>query len=155
MPTASIRIRPAQTSDMTTIVDFNAAMALETENLVLDPATLTAGVKAGLLDPHKARYYLAEVAGQVVGQLMLTLEWSDWRNGWLWWIQSVYVRPEARRRGVFRALYQHVKTAAQEAGDVVGLRLYMEQDNHRAEATYLTQGMVRTHYVVLEQVPLD
>ena len=151
----SITIRPAAADDLGTIVDFNAAMALETEHLVLDRAVLHAGVMAGLADLNKARYFVAERAGEVVGQLMLTLEWSDWRNGWMWWIQSVYVRPEARRVGVFRALYLHVETAAKEAGDVAGIRLYMERDNHRAEATYLALGMERTPYVVLEQVPLQ
>jgi len=150
----SLTIRSARPDDLDTLVEFNAAMALETEHLTLDPAVLRPGVAAGLADVHKARYFVAELSGRVVGQLMLTLEWSDWRNGWMWWIQSVYVHPEARRQGVFRALYRHVEEAARQAGDVAGLRLYMEQDNTRAEATYIAMGMTRTHYVVLEQVPL-
>jgi GNAT superfamily N-acetyltransferase len=111
-------------------------------------------VAAGLADPHKALYFVAEEGGAVVGQLMLTKEWSDWRNGWLWWIQSVYVRPEARRRGVFRALYQHVYQAAQTDPEVVGLRLYMEQDNHAARLTYLRLGMELSPYVVFQRYPL-
>jgi GNAT superfamily N-acetyltransferase len=150
----SVRIRPARPDDLETIVEFNAALAWESEHLKLDRATLHAGVTAGLTDTNKACYFMAESNGQVVGQLMLTLEWSDWRNGWLWWIQSVYVVPEARRQGVFRALYQHVAEAARCAGNVVGLRLYMERDNSRAEATYLALGMERTKYVVLERIPL-
>ncbi len=151
----TITIRPARADDLETIVAFNAAMALETEQLTLDRGTLRAGVVAGLADVTKARYFVAEIEDRVVGQLMLTLEWSDWRNGWLWWIQSVYVTPDARRLGVFRSLYWHVEAAARSAGDVAGIRLYMERDNIRAEATYRALGMERTHYVVLERVPLD
>ena len=97
---------------------------------------------------------LAEEGGAVVGQLMLTKEWSDWRNGWLWWIQSAYVRQDARRRGIFRALYDHVRRAAENDPEVIGLRLYMEQDNHAARQTYLRLGMKPTSYVVFEQFPL-
>lgn len=150
----SVTIRPARADDLETVVEFNAALAWESEHLTLDRAVLRPGVAAGLADPNKARYFIAESAGRVVGQLMLTLEWSDWRNGWIWWIQSVYVVPESRRGGVFRTLYQHVTEAARAAGNVVGLRLYMERDNSRAEATYLAVGMERTPYVVLERIPL-
>ena len=90
----------------------------------------------------------------VVGMLLLTREWSDWRNGWLWWIQSVYVRPEARRRGVFRALYDHIYRLAQAEPDVIGLRLYMEENNHRAAETYVAVGMAPAGYVVFERYPL-
>lgn len=152
--TERIAIRPAGPGDVDTIVEFNAALAWESEHLALDRALLHAGVTAGLADANKARYFVAEIDGRVVGQLMLTLEWSDWRNGWIWWFQSVYVAPEARRAGVFRALYRFVEEAAKAAGDVAGLRLYMERDNSRAEATYRAMGMDRTPYVVLERIPL-
>jgi ribosomal protein S18 acetylase RimI-like enzyme len=115
---------------------------------------LTAGVEAGLADPGKACYFVAEDGGTVVGQLMVTYEWSDWRNGWIWWVQSVYVRPDYRRRGVFRALYRHVHQAAVAERGVVGLRLYVEQDNHRAQEVYRRLGMERTRYFVLERCPL-
>jgi GNAT superfamily N-acetyltransferase len=154
MQTTGPTVRPARAEDLDTIVEFNAALAWESEHLTLDQAILRAGVTAGLADTHKARYFVVESAGRIVGQLMLTLEWSDWRNGWLWWIQSVYVVPESRRQGIFRLLYEHVAETAARAGDVAGLRLYMERDNSRAEATYLAVGMERTPYVVLERVPL-
>jgi GNAT superfamily N-acetyltransferase len=147
-------IRRAVQADAPTIVEFNRRIALETEDKALDIAILTAGVRAGLADETKARYFVAEVEGRVVGQLMLTLEWSDWRNGWVWWIQSVYVHPDARRRGVFRALYQHVHHAASADPQVVGIRLYMERENHVAQQTYLSLGMELSHYLVLERCPL-
>jgi GNAT superfamily N-acetyltransferase len=147
-------IRRAVAADTPLIVEFNRRLALESEGKTLDLAVLTAGVAAGLADPEKARYFVAEEEGRVVGQLMLTLEWSDWRNGWVWWIQSVYVHPDARRRGVFRALYQHVHQAASADPQVVGIRLYMERDNHVAQQTYLSLGMELSSYVVLERCPL-
>jgi GNAT superfamily N-acetyltransferase len=151
MPTSVRRAGPA---DAPVLVEFNLRLAAETEGMSLDPAVLAAGVAAGLADPHKALYFVAEEGGAAVGQLMLTKEWSDWRNGWLWWIQSVYVCPEARRRGVFRALYQHVYEAARADPEVVGLRLYMEQDNHVARQTYLRLGMELSPYVVFQRYPL-
>jgi GNAT superfamily N-acetyltransferase len=147
-------LRRAVPSDAPVIVDFNRRLALESEGLTLDPAVLTPGVEAGLADPSKASYFVAEDGGTVVGQLMLTFEWSDWRNGWIWWVQSVYVRPEYRRQGVFRALYEHVHQAAVADPDVVGLRLYVEQENHRAQEVYYCLGMERTRYFVLERCPL-
>src|SRR5262245_46547470 len=102
-------VRRAEPSDAAAITEFNRLMALETEGKALDVAVLSSGVRAVLADPNKGRYFLAEDSGVVVGQLMITLEWSDWRDGWFWWIQSVYVRPEARRQGVFRSLYHHVE----------------------------------------------
>ena len=147
-------IRRAVAADAPLIVDFNRRLALESEGKTLDLTVLTAGVAAGLADPEKARYFVAEEEGRVVGQLMLTLEWSDWRNGWVWWIQSVYVPLEARRRGVFRALYDHVYQAACADAQVVGIRLYMERDNHVAQQTYLSMGMKLPGYVVLERNPL-
>jgi len=147
-------IRRATDADVPTLVEFNRRLALETEHKTLDLAVLTDGVVAGLKDDEKAKYFVAEDGGRVVGQLMLTLEWSDWRNGWVWWIQSVYVRPDARRRGVFRALFEHVLVEARAEPDVVGLRLYVEQDNGSAQQTYARLGMDRTAYLVFERCPL-
>ena len=128
----TLSIRKAKPADASTIVDFNRRMALETEQKVLEPEIVAAGVAAALADPHKAVYFVAEEDQHIVGQLSITLEWSDWRNGWLWWMQSVYVRPEARRRGVFRALFEHVEGLARGDPGVVGLRLYGEEGNRAA-----------------------
>jgi GNAT superfamily N-acetyltransferase len=147
-------IRRATDADVPTLVEFNRRLAWETEHKTLDLAVLTDGVVAGLKDDEKAKYFVAEDDGRVVGQLMLTLEWSDWRNGWVWWIQSVYVHPDARRKGVFRALYEHVYRAAAADPQVVAIRLYMERDNHVAQQTYLSLGMSLSNYVVLERFPL-
>jgi ribosomal protein S18 acetylase RimI-like enzyme len=143
-------IRPARTDDATVIADFNTAMALETEHKCLDPATLRAGVEHAVANPQIARYFLAESAGQVVGQLMVTMEWSDWRNGTFWWIQSVYVHPEHRSRGVFKALYRHVEQLARDRRDVCGLRLYVEKENGPAQQVYRKLGMRDAGYVVYE-----
>ena len=150
----SLTIRHGLPDDAALVAEFNRLLAEETEGKVLDRVILTAGVRAVLADPHKGRYYLAERDGAVVGQMMLTYEWSDWRNGWIWWIQSVYVRRDARRGGVFRALYEHVVTAARADPGVAGLRLYVERENHAAQQTYLRLGMQWTSYQMLEKVPL-
>src|ERR1041385_8043626 len=121
----TLHIRPATPADAATIAAFNAAMALETEHKRLNPATLRAGVERAIEQPDAARYFLAEIAGQVAGQLMITFEWSDWRNANFWWIQSVYVAPEFRGRGVFRALFDHVRRLAKKRRDICGLRLYV------------------------------
>src|SRR5262249_25638071 len=108
-----------------------------------------------LADPQRGRYFVAEEAGRVVGQLLLTYEWSDWRDGWIWWIQSVYVHADFRRAGVFRCLYEHVAgCAAAEADRVVALRLYVERDNAAAQQTYGRMGMSGTSYLVMERDPL-
>ena len=141
-------IRPATLADIAKIVEFNQGIALETEDLVLDTATLTAGCTALLQDPTKGRYFVAEVDGQVVGQTMITYEWSDWRNGNVYWIQSVYVAALFRRRGIFKALYNHVKAEAQKDG-AIGLRLYAFHSNDKAHTTYKAMGM-ETHNIVFE-----
>jgi GNAT superfamily N-acetyltransferase len=146
-------VRPARIEDAPTLTTFNVAMAQETEHLTLDLATLTAGVHAALADANKARYFVAETDGRVVGMLMLTLEWSDWRNGEIWWIQSVYVHPEFRRRGVFAALYHHVEELAQRYG-AVGLRLYVVKHNVAAQTTYARLGMDMSEYLVMENLKL-
>jgi ribosomal protein S18 acetylase RimI-like enzyme len=145
------KIRTATADDAATIVDFNSRLAVETEQLALDPATIDRGVRAALADPAKATYFLAEIDGAVAGQLMVTHEWSDWRNGDLWWIQSVYVADEFRRRGVFKALYDHVKTLAQRAG-AAGVRLYVDRSNLKAQQTYVKLGMSMTNYLVMEEI---
>src|SRR5262245_1410252 len=129
-------VRPAVPADAPVIADYNLRLARETEHRSLDPAVLARGVDRVLADPARGRYFVAEEGGRVVGQLLLTYEWSDWRDGWIWWIQSVYVQADARRGGVFRALYDHVARSAEEGPDVVALRLYVERDNHAAQATY-------------------
>ena len=149
-----ISIRQAVPADAAIVVEFNRLLAEESEGKTLDVAVLAAGVAAGLADPHKSIYFLAEEDGLALGQIMFTTEWSDWRNGWFWWIQSVYVRPEARRRGIFRALFEHVRQAALAAGDAIGLRLYVEQENHIAQQTYRHLGMDDAGYLVFERHPL-
>jgi ribosomal protein S18 acetylase RimI-like enzyme len=144
-------VRAGVESDADVIADFNIKMALETEHLRLDPPTVLAGVRAGIADPAKARYFVAEVDGSIVGQLMLTHEWSDWRNGDIWWIESVYVHVDHRGRGVFGTLYRHVEQLARREG-VVGLRLYVEKDNAAAQKTYARLGMSMTNYNVMEQM---
>ena len=136
------------------MAQFNVELARESENLVLDPARVKAGVEALLRDPAKGIYFVAvaEADGAVLGQLLITHEWSDWRNGDFWWLQSVYVRPEARRRGVFQALFDHVLASAKRHGDVAGLRLYVEKYNDPALKTYHRLGLQPTHYQVLERL---
>ena len=150
----SVLVRRGTPADVPVIVEFNRRLAEETENKTLDPEVLTRGVLATMTDPHKGPYFVAEEAGEVLGQLQITFEWSDWRNGWMWWIQGVYVREDARRRGTFRAMYRHVHEAAAADPDVIGLRLYVEQANARAQQTYAALGMAPTGYLVLERYPL-
>jgi GNAT superfamily N-acetyltransferase len=145
------RIRDAKRSDQEFLARGNEAMALETEHKRLDPDTIRCGVAAALENPAHGRYFVAEdEAGNAVGQLMITYEWSDWRNGQFWWIQSVYVLPQARRGGVFRALYDHVDALSRRTPGVVGLRLYVELDNVAARQTYERCGMRDGGYRVME-----
>jgi GNAT superfamily N-acetyltransferase len=147
---ADVRIRPGEARDTATIAAHNRALAWETEHKELDDATVNRGVARVFDDPMKGFYLVAESEGQVVGQLMVTYEWSDWRDGWIWWIQSLYVREDHRRRGIFRQLFQAVIERAMEAGNVVGIRLYMEKDNVNAQAAYHGLGMHDAGYVVEE-----
>jgi ribosomal protein S18 acetylase RimI-like enzyme len=147
-------LRRGQLEDAAALVRHNALMALETEGLSLDPATLTAGVKAVLNDPHKGFYLVAERTGAIIGQAMVTFEYSDWRNGWFWWIQSVYVPREARRAGVFRSLYEQIQREAMADPTVIGLRLYVERANSQAQKTYRSLGMHDEHYLVYGVYPL-
>ena len=143
-------VRPGREADAARIALFNLRMAVETESLRLDPTTVERGVKAALADAAKGRYLVAERGGEVVGCLMLTREWSDWRNGELSWVQSVYVDPEHRRRGVMRALFAAAEQSARDAG-AVGVRLYVERENAAAQAVYRSLGMGETHYLVMEK----
>ena len=147
----NVRIRDAKPSDQEFLARGNEAMALETEHKRLDPVTIRRGVASALANPAHGRYFVAEDdAGDAVGQLMITYEWSDWRDGQFWWIQSVYVMPAARRGGVFRALYDHVDTLARSTPGVVGLRLYVELDNVAARRTYERCGMHDGGYRIME-----
>jgi len=137
-------------ADAPIIAEFNLKLARETEDLALEPSRVLAGVKALLNDPAKGLYWLAEIDGVAAGQVMITYEWSDWRNGNLWWLQSVYVREEYRGRGIFRALFRHVREAAQKDSGVSSIRLYMHEDNSVARRCYEAQGMRQTKYVVFE-----
>jgi GNAT superfamily N-acetyltransferase len=143
-------IRDARPSDAATIVGFNVEMAMETEGRSLEPELIDPGVAAVLEDPGRGRYWVAEMDGDVVGQLMVTYEWSDWRNGVFWWIQSVFIRDDCRRKGIFSALHRHVETLARSAGDVCGIRLYVERENRRAQKTYEALGMTLPGYQVME-----
>ena len=147
-----LRVRPATIADLEFIVSANLEMALETEGLALNEVVLREGVRAILGDPQvPGAYWIAELDGAVVGQLMITFEWSDWRNRMIWWIQSVYVSSQARRHGVFRALYSHVRDEAKRAG-AGGLRLYVDTTNTRAQQVYAALGMNGDHYRVFEDM---
>ena len=154
-----LRIRDAHLADAPLLAEWAAAMAWETEHKRLDARTVLAGVQTGIADPSRARYLVAmrdaplagdEVLSVPVGTLMLTREWSDWRNGEWWWIQSVYVPEVHRRQGVFAALYRHVEQQARDTGGVVGLRLYVERDNENAQRTYRALGMDDAGYRIFE-----
>ncbi len=148
-------IRAANLDDVESIIAFSAAMALETENRHLDVARLREGTLSLLNTPSYGFFLVAEIRDgeqrRLIGQLMITYEWSDWRNGVFWWIQSVYVDPAWRRRGVFRRIHEAVVSQAKANVKVCGLRLYVEQDNHTAEAVYQRVGLKRSVYKVYEQ----
>jgi len=146
----SITIRPATLADASRITEFNALMAKETEGIDLDMARLLVGVESVLRDSSKGIYYVAEENGFVVGQTLITYEWSDWRNGMFWWIQSVYVQKDVRGKGVFKALFDHIGKLAKQEKTVCGLRLYVEKHNDRAQQTYERLGMKKTHYEMFE-----
>ena len=145
-----MEIRVGEASDAAVIAEFNAAMALESEAVVLDMDVLTAGVQAALADSGRAFYLLGDMDGNPAGQLMVTFEWSDWRNGWIWWVQSVYVKPEFRRQGVYRRLYRRLEAMAAKRGDVRGIRLYVMRENTGAKRTYESLGMHHSGYDLYE-----
>lgn len=147
-----MQIRRAIPADAPKIASYNQAMAQETERKHLPDAIVNAGVRAVFDDPKKGFYLVAEVNGEVIGQLMVTLEWSDWRDGWFWWVQSVYVDPSQRQKGIFRKLFETILREAEEAGDVVGIRLYVEHENRRAQEVYQRLRMNDTGYLVYERM---
>jgi GNAT superfamily N-acetyltransferase len=151
----TVHIRPATRDDADTIMEFNRAMALETESRRLDHATLREGTLAFLGSPEYGFYIVAELPGdksrKPVGQLMITYEWSDWRNGVFWWVQSVYVEPDRRGLGVFRAMYNHILAKAKGDPQVCGIRLYVERENRKAQAVYQRVGLIPSVYTVFEQ----
>jgi len=146
-----MKIRLAEPSETDALVEFNQEMALETEGKRLDADILRSGVEAVFHDEKKGFYAVAEDAGAIVGGLMVTYEWSDWRNAWFWWIQSVYILPEARGKRVYSLLYDFIKAKAAAAGDVCGFRLYVENDNLHARKVYEKLGMEKSHYLMYEE----
>ncbi|KJF42452.1 GNAT family N-acetyltransferase [Draconibacterium sediminis] len=143
-------IRQATLQDHKTLVEFQLAMAHETEGIELHAPTVELGVEAVLNDSNKGNYYVAEVNGQVVSSLLTTFEWSDWRNGTILWIQSVYVMPDFRRKGVYRKMYAHIKDMVMKADNLNGIRLYADKTNVAAQKTYENLGMNQDHYVTFE-----
>ncbi len=144
-----IRIRRATSNDLDQIIRFNLACAYESESLRLDPSAARIGAETVIADPTCGHYYLAENEHQAVGQCLVTREWSDWRGAWVWWLQSVYVLPAARRSGIFAELFHHVRNAARSGG-AASLRLYVDQDNKGAIQTYRKMGMTQSHYRLYE-----
>jgi len=144
-----ITVRKATPDDAPSIIDFQLKMAWETEELKLNENIVTGGVLAVFKDPSRGQYYVAIDNGMAVASLLITYEWSDWRNCNVWWFQSVYVIPDYRRRGIFRTMYNHIKQLAQE-NDIAGLRLYVETKNTRAQKTYEALGMSSEHYAFYE-----
>lgn len=146
----SINIRKAELRDAKIIAQFNLKMAMETEKKELDFEIVFRGVKAIIKDPHKGFYLVAEIKGEVIGQLMVTPEWSDWRNKYFYWIQSVYVMENFRKNGVFSALFHHLKEFAYHKKNISGLRLYVEENNKIAKTTYESLGMTNPGYDMYE-----
>ena len=147
---SDVTYRDATRRDAIDIVDFQIAMARETENLELNRHILMRGVEAVFEDRNLGRYFVAEAENDVIGSLLITPEWSDWRNGVVWWIQSVYVKAEYRGRGVYRGLYLHVQSLAEKNESVKGIRLYVDRTNTAAQAVYRRLGMNGEHYTVFE-----
>lgn len=148
----TLHIRRGEPRDAETIARFNVAMARETEDKPLDPEVARAGTEAVFDHPGRGFYVVAERGDALAGALMVTREWSDWRNGDFWWIQSVYVRPQSRRQGIYCRLYEYVRERAAAEASVCGLRLYVARENYIAQQTYESRGMEKTHYQVYEDV---
>ncbi|RTR34969.1 GNAT family N-acetyltransferase [Shewanella atlantica] len=146
-----MKIRKGQQSDLSALIQFNQAMAMETEELALDDNLLKKGVNTLLSQPEKGFYLVAEIGNEIVGSLMVTFEWSDWRAKDYYWIQSVYIRPENRRQGIYGKLYQAVKDIAEENGGAASFRLYVEQENSKAQQTYQALGMEQSYYRMYEE----
>ena len=150
MTDSPILVRRAEPRDAARIVGFQQNMAVETEGKTLDESLVRAGVDAVFADPGKGFYLVSEMGGNVVGSLLITYEWSDWRNATFWWIQSVFVDADYRRRGVYTAMHDYVLTQARESADICGVRLYVERTNHIAQQTYKSLGMDHSHYDLYE-----
>ena len=148
--TRAVVVRPARADDLDVLVGFSVAMARETEDYDLPVERVRAGMGALLADPARGRAFVVESDGAIAAALVLTVEWSDWRNGWFWWIQNVYVHPEHRRRGHYRRLHEHVRSLAARDPEVCGLRLYVEHHNGNAQRTYESLGMVDAGYRMYE-----
>ena len=146
-----MKIRTALPADIDSLVDFNQKMALETEGKRLDNGLLQSGVEAVFSDEGKGFYVVCEYEDSILGGLLVTFEWSDWRNKWFWWIQSVYIVPEARGKGIYRKMYDFVKAKASSVGNVCGFRLYVEKDNLSAQGVYERVGMTSSHYLMYEE----
>jgi ribosomal protein S18 acetylase RimI-like enzyme len=144
------KIRIGKSRDIPIIADYNIAMAMETEGKTLDKEIITAGVNSIINDNSKGVYWVVEIAEELVGQLMITYEWSDWRNGTMWWIQSVYVSEDFRRQGIYTSLYENLINLAKKDEDCCGIRLYVEKQNTRAIETYAKLGMHNAGYEIME-----
>ena len=150
MENINFAVSRGEVCDIDSIVQFQADMAMESEGCVLDKEKVTKGVTAAMLDDSKGIYWVAKYEGRTIGSLMLTREWSDWNNEWYWWIQSVYVAPEYRRKGVYKAMYLKVKDAAKE-NNVSQIRLYADKTNLSAQKAYQSLGMHESHYLMFEE----
>ena len=146
----SIFIREAKESDIPILIDYNRALAYETENIILDENTLKLGI-AKVLELEGCQYFVAELKSKIVGQSMLTSEWSDWRNGVIWWIQSVYVNPDHRQQGVFQSILKYIEALAEKHPEVKGLRLYVKQDNKVGVSVYESLGIKNSGYLIHEK----
>ncbi len=146
----NIQIRKAKKTDLPTLVDFQLAMAMETEKLQLDKPIVEKGVATAFRDSTKGQYFVTEVDGQIAASLMITYEWSDWRNGMVYWIQSVFVKGEFRRLGIYRKMYAHIQKLANNDDNIRGIRLYVDKTNVRAQKTYENTGMNGEHYQLFE-----
>lgn len=145
-----MKVRPARLEDLYDLVQFSLGVARESEGLDVDPDRVRDSIHAALQDPHKARYFVAEDGGRLVGSLFVTFEWSDWTGGWYWWIQGAYVVAERRGQGVFRAMYEAVQKAAAREDDVRRIRLYVEAENEAGLQTYRALGMKETGYRIFD-----
>ena len=145
-----MNVREANKDDIEALVGFQLKMAAETEGITLNYEILVTGVNAVLNDHSKGRYYVTEIDGKVIASLLTTYEWSDWRNGTVLWIQSVYVLPEFRRKGIYRNMYAYIKLLVENDHKLKGIRLYADKSNHIAHKTYKELGMCADHYVTFE-----
>jgi len=148
----NIEIRKANIEDLPIIVDFMLKMSKETEELLLSPQVLEPGIKQGLEDDSKAEYFIAEIDGEIAGSLMITKEWSDWRNAWVLWIQSVYTVVKYRNKGVYKALYNYIEQIVESSKEYCGIRLYVDTTNNTAIKVYTKLGMNGEHYKLFERM---